>query len=94
MPKVYLFTERGMTGVYFCGNQYTKNPSDQIRVQGDVFSFSDCVSIGFCKEFDTEKSANIFSKSEEQRMNQADNYASREMRNEEIYGTEGVDVDY
>jgi len=54
-------------------------------------SFQDCVNEEVCKEFATRKEANDYSRAEDEAMEESNNYANRAMRDEEIFGMEGVD---
>lgn len=87
----YLFTERGMTDRFFCGNIYEALPTDEIRYCGDLRTFGDLQEDGCCKVFDTRKEANAFSSQEEDAMQDSNEYAQKAMYAEEKYGCEGVD---
>ena len=91
MGKFFLFTERGTTGRFYCGNIYEALPTDEIRVDGELISFEFAEEIERCKSFSTRKEANDFSRSEDEAMEESNNYANRAMRDEEIFGMEGVD---
>ena len=87
----YLFTERGMTDRFFCGNIYESLPTDEIRYTGDLRTFADCEMDQLCKVFNTRKEANAFSSNEEEAMEDSNQYAREAMEAEERYGCEGVD---
>ena len=89
--KHFLFTVRGMTDRYFCGNIYCKSPDDRIKVCGEILTFSECEEIGHCEKYDTEKDANMRSNNQQKDMKADNAYAQEAMRAEEIYGCEGVD---
>jgi hypothetical protein len=91
MKKFYLFTQKGITDRFFCGNIYEALPSDMIKIYREVIDFETCVQSEFCKEFETRKQANEYSRMEEKNMEDSDNYASRAMECENVYGREGVD---
>jgi len=91
MKKFYLFTERGITDRFYCGNIYEALATDEIRYHGCLMSYQDCVNEELCKEFETRKKANEYSRSEEEAMENSNNYANRAMECESVYGCEGVD---
>lgn len=91
MKKFFLFTQRGLTDRFFCGNIYEKMPSDEVRYNGCLMPFSDCEEEGLCKSFETLKDANKFSRNEEIAMQESDEYAQEAMDAEERFGCEGVD---
>jgi hypothetical protein len=91
MKKFYLFQERGVTEMFFCGNIYQAMPNDEIKYHGQLMMFIDCATEGVCKEFLTRKEANNFSRMEEDSMQDSNNYANQAMQNEDTYGCEGVD---
>lgn len=84
MKKFFLFTKRGMTDRFFCGNIYEAFSSDEIRYHGEMMDFAFCVQIGACKEFSTRKDANEYSRSEEEAMEDSNNYAQKAMDAEEF----------
>ena len=64
--KTYLFSTRGITDRFFCGNIYVdKMPTDRINYHGTLMTFQECEDEGFCKSFDTLKEARAFSTTEE-----------------------------
>ncbi len=83
--------QRGITDRFYCGNIYEKLPTDEINYHGQPMSFAECVDAEFCKVFNTSKEANDYSRAEESAMEDSNNYANRAMRDEEIFGCEGVD---
>lgn len=85
MKRFYLFTEKGITGRYYCGNVYEALPSDSIRVDGERMDFSFAEEIGRCKSFSTRKEANTFSAMEFNSMHEANEYARNAMREEDGY---------
>lgn len=89
--QFFLFTARGITDRFFCGNVYESFASDEIKVDGEPITFAFAVEIGRCKVFDSRKEANDYSRSEEDAMIQSDRYASEAMACEDRYGVEGVD---
>jgi len=89
----YLFTQKGTTDRFFCGNIYEGEPSDEIKYHGCPMTFSECMNEGLCKEFATRKKANQFSNNEEVYMQESNEYAARAMYRAERYGCEGVDCD-
>ena len=91
MKQFFLFTERGTTDRFFCGNIYEALPTDIIRFNGCPMPFSDCVEMEFCKVFNTRKEANDYSRAEEEAMEDSNEYARQAMEAEERYGCEGVD---
>lgn len=91
MKQFFLFTERGMTDRFFCGNIYEALPTDTIRYNGYPMPFSDCVELELCKVFNTRKEANAFSSAEQEAMEDSNEYAREAMEAEERYGCEGVD---
>ena len=91
MKKYYLFTQRGETDRFFCGNIYEALPSDEIRYHGQFVSFSFCEEENLCKCFATRKEANAYSRIEERSMEESNEYARRAMYAAERYGCEGVD---
>lgn len=91
MKQFFLFTERGMTDRFFCGNIYEALPTDTIRYNGCPMPFSDCVELELCKVFNTRKEANAFSSAEQEAMEDSNEYAREAMEAEERYGCEGVD---
>ena len=91
MKKYYLFSERGTTERFFCGNIYEALPGDKIKIDGELISFEFAEEIERCKSFATRKEANDYSRAEDEAMEESNNYANRAMRDEEIFGMEGVD---
>jgi hypothetical protein len=91
MKKFYLFTERGITDRYFCGNIYEASPDDTIRYNREVVTFDFCEAVGVCMAFDTRKEANQYSLSQQAVMEDENVYARRAEECEEYYGCEGVD---
>jgi len=91
MKKFFLFQCKGITDRFFCGNIYEAEPTDEIRYHGQEMTFESCVNFGVCKEFNSRKEANIFSKNQEDLMEDSNNYANRAMHDEETFGCEGVD---
>ena len=91
MKKFYLFTQRGITGRFFCGAIYEALPTDKIRMHGEILTFQDCVNFEFCKVFESETEANEYSESEYNAMDESDSYAQKAMDCENAYGCEGVD---
>ena len=91
IKKFYLFTEKGITDTFYCGNIYEEMPDDEIRYHGCPMTFQDCVNEELCKEFDTRKQANDYSRMQEEQMQDSNDYANRAMECEEYYGCEGVD---
>ena len=89
--RFYLFTERGVTDRFYCGNIYEALPDDEIKVHGSCMSFKTALELQFCKEFTTRKAANEYSRSQEGAMEDSNNYANNAMRDEELFGCEGVD---
>lgn len=91
MKKFFLFTTRGITERFFCGNIYEANPSDTINYHGIRMTFADCENQQLCKSFETRKEANAFSSAEQEAMEDSNEYAREAMFSEERYGCEGVD---
>jgi len=91
MKKFYLFQNIGVAERFFCGNIYENLPTDRIKYHGESMMFKDCCEEGICKEFDSRKEANQYSFMEQESMEDSNNYANQAMRDEEIYGCEGVD---
>ena len=91
MKKFFLFTERGLTDRFFCGNIYEALPDDKIRYHGCPMTFKECAEQELCKAFKSRKEANDFSRAEAEAMKDSDNYAREAMEAEERYGYEGVD---
>jgi hypothetical protein len=83
MKQFFLFTERGMTDRFFCGNIYEALPTDEIRYHGDLRNFADCLEDGICKVFATRKEANTFSSTEQEAMEDSNEYARDAMYAEE-----------
>jgi hypothetical protein len=91
MKRFYLFTVRGITDRFFCGNIYEALPTDTIKTHGHPMTFQEWADEGVCKAFDTRKQANDYSRNERIAMEDSNNYANRAMESEEVYGCEGVD---
>ena len=91
MKKFYLFQERGVVEKFFCGDICENFPTDEIKHHGHLMMFKDCAEEGVCKEFSSRTEANKYSSNEREYLEDSNNYANQAMRNEEIYGCEGVD---
>lgn len=87
MKLFYLFTERGVTDRFYCGNIYEQLPTDTIRVHGQPMTFQEAAGLEFCKVFTTLKNAQDYSQAEEMNMEDSNNFAHRAMDMEEQGGT-------
>lgn len=89
--RFFLFQERGITDRFFCGNIHEALTTDEIRYNGCPMTFSECEQQGLCKSFATRKEANEYNMAEDEAMEDSNNYANRAMRDEDMFGMEGVD---
>ena len=89
----YLFTEKGITDRFFCGDILEGEPSDEVKACGYVSTFQHFVSECICTGFATRKEAEKYSRAEEEAMQESNEYAERAMYSAERYGCEGVDCD-
>ncbi len=95
MKKYFVFTERSINGgKFYCGDVYHNEENDGVRHGSCYLTFSECVELGFCRAFETEKEAEQCVKSQEAAMERVSEYALNAMSNAERYGVEGVDVDF
>lgn len=91
MKKFYLFSVRGITDRFFCGDIYEALPGDEIWVHGIPLTFAECVEMGKCKAFGTRREAEHYSDCEDVSMEYSNYYAQNAMYEEELFGCEGVD---
>jgi len=83
--QFYLFTEKGITDRFFCGNIYEAQANDPIRYHGCPMTFQECADNNLCKQFATRKEANQYSRVQERFLELSNNHALTAMREEESY---------
>jgi hypothetical protein len=81
--QFYLFTEKGITDRFFCGNIYEAQAEDPIRYHGCTMTFQECADNGLCKQFATRKEANQYSRVQDRFMELSNNHALKAMLAEE-----------
>ena len=83
MKQFFLFTQKGITERFYCGNIYEGLPTDEIRYNGCPFTFEFCAEQNLCKVFANRKDANNCSLTETNAMYDSNQYAQDAMRFEE-----------
>jgi len=83
--QFYLFTEKGITDRFFCGNIYEAQAEDPIRYHGCPMTFQECADNELCKQFATRKEADQYSRLEKDALRESNSYALKAMRAEESY---------
>ena len=89
---VYLFGKFSSGETFFCGNMYeNKDAADIINYHGCPMTFGECVEEGLCLDFGVKVDAVNYSNSQYDSMADSWKFASEAERDEELFGTEGVD---
>ena len=83
--QFYLFTEKGITDRFFCGNIYEAQAEDPIRYHGCPMTFQECADNELCKQFATRKEADQYSRVQERFLELSNRHALKVMRVEESY---------